>query len=105
MVSEDDLQRVTYFAENASQQDWDLNNNLGWGPDYTDPSSYIDITSGKSGENANSYFGFDAGTDNAAAKAAGFDEYDQLIEDAQNETKDVNKRYEKIRCRSSLVDR
>lgn len=95
MVSEDDLQRVTYFAENASQQDWDLNNNLGWGPDYTDPSSYIDITSGKSGENANAYFGFDAGTDNAAAKAAGFDEYDQLIEDAHNETKDVNKRYEK----------
>ena len=95
MVSEDDLQRVTYFAENASQQDWDLNNNLGWGPDYTDPSSYIDITSGKSGENANSYFGFDAGTDNAAAKAAGFDEYDQLIEDAHNETTDVNKRYEK----------
>ena len=33
--------------------------------------------------------------DNAAAKAAGFDEYDQLIEDAHNETKDVNKRYEK----------
>lgn len=95
MVSEDDLQRVTYFAENASQQDWDLNNNLGWGPDYTDPSSYIDITSGKSGENANAYFGFDAGTDNAAAKAAGFDEYDQLIEDAQKETTDVNKRYEK----------
>ena len=95
MISEDDLQRVTYFAESASQQDWDLNNNLGWGPDYTDPSSYIDITSGKSGENANSYFGFDAGTDNAAAKAAGFDEYDQLIEDAHNETKDVNKRYEK----------
>lgn len=95
MVSEDDLQRVTYFAENASQQDWDLNNNLGWGPDYTDPSSYIDITSGKTGENANSYFGFDAGTDNAAAKAAGFDEYDQLIEDAQKENTDVNKRYEK----------
>ena len=95
MVSEDDLQRVTYFAENASQQDWDLNNNLGWGPDYTDPSSYIDITSGKSGENADSYFGFDAGTDNAAAKAAGFDEYNQLIEDAQKETTDVNKRYEK----------
>lgn len=95
MVSEDDLQRVTYFAENASQQDWDLNNNLGWGPDYTDPSSYIDITSGKSGENANSYFGFDAGTDNAAAKAAGFDEYNQLIEDAQKENTDVNKRYEK----------
>ena len=95
MISEDDLQRVTYFAESASQQDWDLNNNLGWGPDYTDPSSYIDITSGKSGENANAYFGFDAGTDNAAAKAAGFDEYDQLIEDAQKETTDVNKRYEK----------
>ena len=35
------------------------------------------------------------GTDNAAAKAAGFDEYDQLIEDAHKETKDVNKRYEK----------
>ena len=95
MVSEDDLNRVTYFAENASQQDWDLNNNLGWGPDYTDPSSYLDITNSKNGENANSYFGFDAGTNNAAAKEAGFDEYDQLIEDAHNETKDVNDRYEK----------
>ncbi len=65
MISDDDLQQVTYFAENASQQDWDLNNNLGWSPDYTDPSSYIDITSGKC-ENANAYFGFDAGTDNVA---------------------------------------
>ena len=49
------------------QQDWDLNNNLGWGPTIR-THLLIDITSGKSGENANSYFGFDAGTDNAAAK-------------------------------------
>ena len=35
-------------------------------------------------------------------KAAGFDEYDQLIEDAQKENQDVNKRYEKNMLRLKL---
>ncbi|MBP2621348.1 peptide ABC transporter substrate-binding protein [Streptococcus panodentis] len=94
-ITDDELNNITYFATSASQQDWDLNNNLGWSPDYNDPSSYLEITNSKTGESADSYFGFDSGTDNAAAKQAGFEEYDRLLEDAAAENEDINKRYEK----------
>ena len=40
------------------------------------------------------YLGFED-KDNAAAKAVGLDEYSKLIEEAGNETQDVDKRYEK----------
>jgi len=94
-MTDDDLNNITYFATSASQEDWDLNNNLGWSPDYNDPSSYLEITGSKTGENVDGYFGFDPGTDNAAAKEAGFEEYDKLLEDAAAENEDINKRYEK----------
>ncbi|EGC21831.1 peptide ABC transporter substrate-binding protein [Streptococcus sanguinis] len=94
-MTDDELNNITYFATSASQEDWDLNNNLGWSPDYNDPSSYLEITGSKTGENVDSYFGFDPGTDNAAAKEAGFEEYDKLLEDAAAENEDINKRYEK----------
>ena len=94
-MTDDELNNITYFANSASQEDWDLNNNLGWSPDYNDPSSYLEITGSKTGENVDSYFGFDPGTDNAAAKEAGFEEYDKLLEDAAAENEDINKRYEK----------
>ena len=94
-MTDDELNNITYFATSASQEDWDLNNNLGWSPDYNDPSSYLEITGSKTGENVDSYFGFDPGTDNAAAKEAGFEEYDKLLEDAASENEDINKRYEK----------
>lgn len=94
-MTDDELNNITYFANSASQEDWDLNNNLGWSPDYNDPSSYLEITGSKTGENVDSYFGFDPGTDNAAAKEAGFEEYDKLLEDAASENEDINKRYEK----------
>ena len=62
-MTDDELNNITYFATSASQEDWDLNNNLGWSPDYNDPSSYLEITGSKTGENVDGYFGFDPGTD------------------------------------------
>ena len=42
---------VTLFAPNAAGEDWDLSDNVGWSPDYQDPSTYMDILKASSGEN------------------------------------------------------
>ena len=41
------------------------------------------------------YLGFAGGVDNPSAKAVGLDEFAKLLDDANNETQDVVKRYEK----------
>ncbi|KXT85279.1 peptide ABC transporter substrate-binding protein [Streptococcus panodentis] len=94
MMSEDEALGVTYNAESASQQDWDLNGMVGWDPDYQDPSTYLDILLPGSDSQTKTFLGFE-GADNAAAKAVGLDEYDKLVEEAGKETQDISKRYEK----------
>lgn len=94
-MSSDDVNNITYFAENAAQEDWDLNNKVGWGPDYQDPSSYLDILKPSSGESTKTYLGFDSGTNNANAQKVGLGEFEQLVTEAGGETADIQKRYEK----------
>ncbi|KXT82439.1 Oligopeptide ABC transporter, periplasmic oligopeptide-binding protein OppA [Streptococcus oralis] len=94
-LQKDDLLNVTYFAESAAGEDWDLSDNIGWSPDYIDPSTYLDIIKPSVGENTKTYLGFDSGTNNAAAKQVGLEDYEKMIVDAGNEKTDVAKRYEK----------
>ena len=42
-LSSDDMQNATLNAANAAAEDWDISNGAGWGPDYQDPSTYLDI--------------------------------------------------------------
>ena len=42
-MSSDDMNNVTSNAANAAAEDWDISNGVGWGPDYQDPSTYLDI--------------------------------------------------------------
>ena len=35
-LQKDEVLNVTYFAETAAGQDWDVSDNVGWGPDYID---------------------------------------------------------------------
>lgn len=94
-LSKDDVLNVTYFAETAAGEDWDLSDNVGWSPDYIDPSTYLDIIKPSVGENTKTYLGFDAGTNNAAAKQVGLEDYEKMVVEAGEETTDVSKRYEK----------
>ena len=94
-MSSDDVNNITYFAETAAQEDWDLNTNVGWTPDYTDPSSYLDVINPSKGESTKTYLGFDAGKSQEAVKAVGLDEYQRLLEEASAETSDLTARYEK----------
>ena len=93
-LQKDEVLNITYFAETAAGEDWDLSDNVGWSPDYIDPSTYLDIIKPSVGENTKTYLGFDSGTDNAAAKQVGLNDYEKLVVEAGNETTDINKRYE-----------
>ena len=85
---------ITYFAETAAGEDWDLSDNVGWSPDFADPSTYLDIIKPSVGENTKTYLGFDSGTNNAAAKQVGLEDYEKMVVEAGNETSDISKRYE-----------
>ena len=94
-LQKDDVLNVTYFAESAAGEDWDLSDNVGWSPDYIDPSTYLDIIKPSVGENTKTYLGFDSGTNNAAAKQVGLEDYEKMVVEAGNENTDVSKRYDK----------
>ena len=94
-LQKDEVLNVTYFAESAAGEDWDLSDNVGWTPDFADPSTYLDIIKPSVGENTKTYLGFDAGTNNAAAKQVGLEDYEKMVVEAGNENTDVSKRYEK----------
>ena len=42
-VSDEELASMTILATSNTNTDWDINANSGWGPDYADPSTYLDI--------------------------------------------------------------
>ena len=94
-LQKDEVLNVTYFAESAAGEDWDLSDNVGWSPDYIDPSTYLDIIKPSVGENTKTYLGFDFGTNNAAAKQVGLEDYEKMVVEAGNENTDVSKRYDK----------
>mgnify|MGYP002742722615 FL=1 len=94
-LQKDDVLNITYFAETAAGEDWDISDNVGWSPDFADPSTYLDIIKPSVGENTKTYLGFDSGTNNAAAKKVGLEDYEKMVVEAGEEVSNVSKRYEK----------
>ncbi|GGE31077.1 peptide ABC transporter substrate-binding protein [Streptococcus himalayensis] len=94
-LSEEDVLNMTYYAPTAAQAGWDISDIVGWIPDFQDPSTYLNIIKPSSGDNTKLFLGFDAGKDNAAAKTVGLTEFEELVNAADNEKLDLNKRYEK----------
>ena len=94
-LQKDEVLNVTLFAQTAAGEDWDISDNVGWGPDFSDPSTYLDIIKPSVGENTRTYLGFDSGKDNEAAKKVGLNDYDKMVNEAGEETTDVTKRYNK----------
>ena len=94
-LQKDDVLNITYFAETAAGEDWDISDNVGWSPDFADPSTYLDIIKPSVGENTKTYLGFDSGTNNSAAKQVGLEDYEKMVVEAGEEVNDVSKRYEK----------
>jgi len=95
MMDQDEVMNLTLNVPSAADADWDLQGMVGWNPDYQDPSTYLDTLQPSSEDQTKVYLGFAGGVDNPSAKAVGLDEFAKLLDDANNETQDVVKRYEK----------
>ena len=65
-VSDDELSSMTILATSNTNTDWDINVNSGWGPDYADPSTYLDIFDPTSGPNLLSSLGVTPGKDSSS---------------------------------------
>lgn len=99
LLNEDKYLAATYQATTGQAGDFDITNASGWGPDYTDPSSYLNIYDSRKGDMIHT-LGLEAsavvqGTDpsTAAKKAINLSEYDALLDKAAAVTDDLDARY------------
>ena len=99
LLNEDKYLAATYQATTGQAGDFDITNASGWGPDYTDPSSYLNIYDSRKGDMIHT-LGLEAsavvqGTDpsTAAKKAINLSEYDALLDKAAAITDDFDARY------------
>ncbi|ORO41794.1 peptide ABC transporter substrate-binding protein [Streptococcus oralis] len=92
-MTDNEKMSITSQAKVPSQKDYDLNG-TGWGPDYQDPATYLNILDAKKGS-ALKHLGITRGKDPEVMVQVGLDEYKKLLDDAAAETSDLNKRYEK----------
>ncbi|EGP4803308.1 peptide ABC transporter substrate-binding protein [Enterococcus faecium] len=99
LLNEDKYLAATYQATTGQAGDFDITNASGWGPDYTDPSSYLNIYDSRKGDMIHT-LGLEAsavvqGTDpsTAAKKAINLSEYDVLLDKAAAITDDLDARY------------
>lgn len=94
-VSDDELGSMTTLATSNANTDWDINAVSGWSPDFADPSTYLDVFDPTSGPSLLGALGVAPGTDNPVIKTVGLDKYKELIDDANSEKTDLQKRYSK----------
>ncbi|WP_195327893.1 peptide ABC transporter substrate-binding protein [Streptococcus oralis] len=92
-MTDNEKMSITSQTKVPSQKDYDLNG-TGWGPDYQDPATYLNILDAKKGS-ALKHLGITRGKDPEVMAQVGLDEYKKLLDDAAAETSDLNKRYEK----------
>lgn len=92
-LSTDDFNNVAFLAPTAADRDYDLNFD-GWVGDYQDPSTYLNPFNAEDGFYLK-IFGLDAKEDKEKIASLGLDTYTKMLKDADNENKDVTKRYEK----------
>ena len=96
--SSDVVYNICYYNTDPEAADYDINTFSGWGPDYADPKSYVDIYSTSTGYYMTT-LGLHVDADNTASdveakKASGLDKYEELYRAADAITTDMDARYE-----------
>ena len=82
-LSTDDADNATYFAQSPEQKDFDMDI-TGWGPDFQDPSTYLDILNPTDGSTLTG-MGLDPKKDQALIEKIGLNEYKALLDAANAE--------------------
>ena len=90
---------MSYEAVDSYDCDWDINTSTGWGADYQDPKTYLNVFSIVDGDVLYSsmgleYYGSDTAENDAAIENVGLLEYQALLEAADAIVDDNNARYE-----------
>lgn len=111
LMDYDTLVAACYGVATAENCDFDINTFTGWGPDYPDPKTFLDLFSPTSGQYMTSVglhrtteANYNAG-DEAAIKALELDEYETLFQTASGITNDNDARYEAFaKCDALLTE-
>ncbi|OJG90640.1 hypothetical protein RV16_GL001589 [Enterococcus saccharolyticus] len=101
LLNQDKYLAATYQATTGEAGDFDISNASGWGPDFVDPSTYLNIYDSRKGdmlktlglEGSQIVEGKDPST--AAKDSIKLSEYDALLDDASAITDNDNERYTK----------
>ena len=97
---QDTVQNIAYYTSAWQDADFDISTFTGWGPDYTDPRTFVEIYSPVTGyymhavgltDQSNSPDDF--GTDDDLKTELGFYEYEDLFQTANAITSDLDARY------------
>ena len=97
MRDSDTVTNIAYRNSDPAAMDYDISTFTGWGPDYADPKTFVDIYSPVSGYYMKA-MGLENGLDGAADKdikvAVGLDKYEELYRVADAIVDDMDARYE-----------
>lgn len=99
-VDEDTYSKSSYTATGPVDCDWDISTSTGWGYDYVDPKSYLNIFSPLNGDvlrqsmSLEFYKSTDSTPQNdAAIEKCGLLEYQKILDEAYAITTDLDARY------------
>ena len=97
LTDQDNQQYSTYFVNGGYESNWDISNSVGWGPDYGDPKSYLDILLPEDGVILKNLgldpTGEEQGDDEAAKQTVGLYEIGEKIVAAGDIINDNDARY------------
>lgn len=105
---EDTINAVVYQNQDPAKMDYDISTYTGWGPDFKDPKSFVDIYSPVTG-----YYMAACGlgkvdkdgkvVDEQIKKDLGFMDYEKLYKEADKITTDLDARYKAYAKADSLL--
>lgn len=99
MEQEDTVQNIAYYNDDPYTMDYDISTFTGWGPDYQDPKTFVDIYNPYSGYYMSSIglgtVDMDGNLENKDIKEhIGLLEYDKLYREADKIVDDMDARYD-----------
>lgn len=111
-LDDDSYTNISYTSTGPEDADWDINTSTGWGADYVDPKTYLNIFSIVDGDVTRTsmsleyYQSTDATDENdAAIEKSGLLEYQELLDAAYAITDDMDARYEaEAKAEAYLLD-
>lgn len=93
MRDADTVSAIAYDNTDPAGSDYDISTFTGWGPDYSDPKTFVDIYNPDNGYYLVSMGLGEGDTDKAIKEQAGLYEYDKLYREADAIKTDLDARY------------